>query len=66
MLSDERHYTLRQLSKRWEIDYHTLRRWFLEAPGVINASSGLRNCCRRIPESIAAREYERRMKRGRL
>ena len=43
MLSREKHFTLRQLERIWGINYHTLRRWFENEPGVVNAGTCLKN-----------------------
>jgi hypothetical protein len=63
----QRHYTLRQLEKRWCICYHTLRRWFMRRwetkKDVINAGNR-KNICLRIPESVAEDEYRLRLGRG--
>ena len=69
MLPRERHYTIRQLSEIWFSDdwkqrYHTLRRWFENEPGVINAGTK-KNAHPLIPESVAERVYRRRMNGGR-
>jgi len=66
MLPRERHYTIRQLAELWFSEtnwkkfYHTLRRWFLNEPGVINAGTN-KNKHLLIPESVAERVYRRRM-----
>jgi hypothetical protein len=67
MLTTEKHYTLMQIAELWGSKrlYYSLRRWFEREPGVINAGSGKRNRHLLIPESVAARVYERRMSGGR-
>jgi len=70
VLSRERLFTLRRLSEIWFGDnwkrfYCTVRRWFLDEPGVIIAGTGKKNRLRLIPESVAERVYQRRMNGGR-
>ena len=65
MLPTEKHYTIRQLERRWNINYHTLRRWFQNEPGVINAANGKKNIAWRIPESVAERVYNKHVLKGR-
>ena len=66
MLTTERHFSLRELAEIWGNPklYHSLRRWFQREPGVINAGTGRRNRHLLIPESVAARVYERRIVKG--
>jgi hypothetical protein len=62
----ERHFTPRQLAEIWVLDESTIRRLFLDEPGVLKygnsyARSGRREYVTlRIPESVARRVYARR------
>jgi hypothetical protein len=64
----EYHYTIRQIcveKLRNPKLYYTVRRWFQNEPGVINAGSGKRNRFLLVPESVAERVIKRRMSGGR-
>lgn len=63
----ERHYTLAELGKQLHISPDTLRKWFIDEPGVIKFGVGKLNKGRkrvyvslRVPESVARRVYRRR------
>jgi len=62
----ERHYTPQQLAELWILDESTVRRLFLDEPGVLKYTrshprSGRREYVTlRIPESVARRVYARR------
>lgn len=62
----ERHFTPRQLAEIWILDESTIRRLFLDEPGVLKYTrskprSGRREYITlRIPESVARRVYARR------
>ena len=64
----ERHYTPGELARAWKLDETTVRRIFIDVPGVLKISTqGLRSrkrsyCTLRIPESVAARVYAERTK----
>ncbi len=58
MTTGERHYTIRELAAERLGNpklYHTVRRWFLDEPGVIVAGTGKRNRFLLVPESVADR-----------
>jgi hypothetical protein len=60
-LDAQRHFTLRQIASDKLGNpqlYHTVRRWFQNEPGVINAGSGKRNRFLLIPEDVADRVIE--------
>ena len=71
-LVGEPHYAIRDLAEmwfqeRWKTYYHLVRRWFVHPdgtlePGVINAGNGKRNRRILVPQSVARRVYERRMR----
>ena len=62
----ERHYTPQQLAELWILDESTIRRLFLDEPGVLRYTHSYRRSGRReyvtlrIPESVARRVYARR------
>jgi len=62
----ERHYTPKELADLWILDESTIRRLFIDEPGVMKytrsyARSGRREYVTlRIPESVARRVYARR------
>ncbi len=62
----ERHFTPKQLADLWVLHESTIRRLFLDEPGVLKygnsyARSGRRDYVTlRIPESVARRVYARR------
>ena len=63
----ERHYTLTELARQWQVSRRTLRPWFINEPGVIRYGTGKLTKARRrsyvslrIPESVARRVYRRR------
>jgi hypothetical protein len=61
----ERHYSVGELARRWNLSLDTIRRLFEDEPGVLvlGESSGKRGKRRyttlRIPESVAARVHRR-------
>lgn len=62
----ERHYTPGELAEAWRLDETTIRRIFIDEPGVLKigrptARGGKRSYLTlRIPESVAARVYRER------
>jgi hypothetical protein len=62
----ERHYTPQQLAELWGFDQSTIRRIFIDEPGVLKVGKqGRRDGKRdyislRIPTSVAQRVHERR------
>jgi hypothetical protein len=62
----ERHYTPKQLADLWLLHECTIRRLFLDEPGVLKYGKACRRDGRRdyvtlrIPESVARRVYARR------
>ncbi len=63
----ERHFTPQQLAELWVLHESTIRRIFLEEPGVLkygseNRRDGHRDYVTlRIPESVAKRVYAQRI-----
>jgi hypothetical protein len=72
VLTTERLFTIRGLAEiwfreNWRHFYHLVRRWFIHPdgtvePGVVFAGNGRKNKRLLVPESVAAKVYERRMK----
>lgn len=66
----EHHFTPRELAELWKFDESTIRRMFIDEPGVmINGKEKRRDGRRdyvtlRIPESVARKVYERRVRRA--
>ena len=66
----EKHYTPRELSQLWKLDESTIRRLFIDEPGVmvygkVKRRDGRRDYVTlRIPESVPARVYIRRTRRA--
>jgi hypothetical protein len=66
----EHHYTPRELAELWKFDESTIRRMFIDEPGVLIYGKERRRDGRRdyvtlrIPESVAQRVYERRTRRA--
>ncbi len=64
----ERHYTPKELAAVWRLDETTIRRLFIDEPGVLKiGKSGRRDGKRdylslRIPESVAQRVHGERSK----
>ena len=62
----ERHFTPKQLADLWVLHVSTIRRLFLDEPGVLKYGKTSRHDGRRdyitlrIPESVARRVYARR------
>jgi hypothetical protein len=62
----ENHFTPQELAELWKFDESTIRRMFIDEPGVLkygkqSRRDGRRNYVTlRIPESVARRVYERR------
>lgn len=62
----ERHFTPKQLADLWHLHESTIRRLFLDEPGVLKYGNSFRRSGRReyftlrIPESVARRVYARR------
>jgi hypothetical protein len=65
----EHHYTPHDLAELWKFDESTIRRMFIDEPGVLIYGKERRRDGRRdyvtlrIPESVARRVYERRTRR---
>jgi hypothetical protein len=67
-MTSEPHFTIRQICTeklRNPKLYFTVRRWFQNEPGVINAGSGKRKRFLLVPESVADRVIRDRMQGGR-
>lgn len=63
----ERHYTPQELAELWRLDESTVRRMFQDEPGVLRIGQTGRRAKRdyvtlRIPASIAARFYRKRLR----
>jgi hypothetical protein len=64
----EPHYTPQELAKIWKLDQSTVRRIFIDEPGVLVYGKDCRRDGKRdyvtlrIPESIARKVYERRLR----
>jgi hypothetical protein len=62
----ERHYTPQQLAELWLLHESTIRRLFLDEPGVLKYGNSYSRSGRReyvtlrIPESVARRVYARK------
>jgi hypothetical protein len=62
----ERHYTPQELAVTWNFDPNTIRRMFIDEPGVLKeGKQGRRDGKRdyvsiRIPASVAQRVYDRK------
>jgi hypothetical protein len=62
----ERHYTPQELGALWGFDPTTIRRMFIDEPGVLKLGSQSRRDGKReyitlrIPASVALRVYQRR------
>jgi hypothetical protein len=62
----ERHFTPKQLADLWLLHESTVRRMFVDEPGVLKYGKAARRDGKRdyltlrIPESVARRVYERR------
>jgi hypothetical protein len=62
----ETHYTVKDIAKEWKVDEETIRKVFIDEPGVLDLGKrdrrdGKRNyCVLRIPESVLTRVYARR------
>ena len=63
----EPHYSVQVLAELWRLDESTIRRIFEDVPGVLKLGNEKRRSGKReyytlrIPASVAAREYERRL-----
>jgi hypothetical protein len=66
----EKHYTPQELAELWKFDESTVRRMFIDEPGVLvfgkeKRRDGKRDYTTlRIPESVARRVHERRTRRA--
>ena len=66
----EHHFTPRELAELWKFDESTIRRMFIDEPGVLIYGKEKRRDGRRdyvtlrIPESVAQKVYERRIRRA--
>jgi transposase-like protein len=60
----ERHYTVAELARLWQLDQSTVRRVFQDEPGVLKLGRGTRGkrayVTLRIPESVAERVHRER------
>ncbi len=62
----ERHYTPEELAELWHFDESTIRRMFMDEPGVLTYGKESRHDGRRdyvtlrIPESVALRVHRKR------
>jgi hypothetical protein len=62
----ERHYTPQQLAELWGFEQTTIRRMFIDEPGVLKEGKQTRRDGKRpyvslrIPASVAQRVYERK------
>lgn len=68
-VSEERHFTVPELARRWHYDPKTIRKWFKGKPGVLHDPHPATRRKRaytvlRIPESIAYAEYAKRTGRA--
>lgn len=65
----EAHYSVKDIAKKWNVDEETVRKVFIDEPGVLDLGKrdrrdGKRNyCVLRIPESVLTRVYARRTQR---
>ena len=63
----ERHFTPQELAELWKLDESTIRRMFIDEPGVMAVGKSARRDGKRdyvtlrIPESVAKRVYERKL-----
>ena len=66
----EKHYTPQELAELWKFDESTIRRMFIDEPGVLIYGKEKRRDGRRdyvtlrIPESVARRVHDRRVRRA--
>lgn len=66
----EHQFTPRELAELWKFDESTIRRMFIDEPGVLIYGKEQRRDGRRdyvtlrIPESVVRRVYERRTRRA--
>jgi hypothetical protein len=66
----EKHYTPQELAELWKFDQSTIRRMFIDEPGVLVLGKERRRDGRRdyvtlrIPESVMQRVHERRVRRA--
>lgn len=65
----ERHYSVIEVAKMWGLSENTIRRMFVDEPGVIEWGSGETRFKRayktlRIPESVLQRVHRRHVKAG--
>jgi hypothetical protein len=66
----EKHFTPAELAELWKLDVSTIRRMFIDEPGVLihgkeNRRDGRRDYVTlRVPESVARSVYERRTRRA--
>jgi hypothetical protein len=62
----ERHFTPKQLAELWGFDPNTIRRMFIDEPGVLKVGKQVRRDGKRpyvslrIPGSVAKRVYDRK------
>ena len=66
----EHHFTPRELADLWKLDESTIRRMFMDEPGVMIYGKEKRRDGRRdyvtlrIPQSVAQKVYERKTRRA--
>ncbi len=66
----ERHYTPQELAELWQLDESTIRRIFMDEPGVLrycrqHARRGRRDYVTlRIPASVAERVHSKKTRQG--
>jgi hypothetical protein len=66
----ERHFTPQEIAELWKLDESTVRRMFIDEPGVLVYGKEKRRDGRRdyvtlrIPASVAQRVHERRMRKA--
>lgn len=65
----ETQYTVKDIAKEWKVDEETIRKVFIDEPGILDLGKrdrrdGKRNyCVLRIPESVLTGVYARRTQR---
>jgi len=64
-LFKQQHYSIAELSEKWDLCPNTIRRWFEDEPDVLKISVGYRRgkshrVTLRIPEAVAERVHRER------
>lgn len=61
----EHHFTPHELADLWKLDESTIRRMFMDEPGILLYGEDDRReyMTLRIPQSVAARVHQRRIRR---